>query len=419
MVLNPCTTTIIQRRILNMKANRVEQQVIKKTDKLWSIVDDYCFYSKNVYNFANYIIRQEFINNGNWIRAYDVQKLCQKEDCYKECGSQAAQKTIQTLDKNWKSFFKSIKDWKKNPSKYLGMPKFPKYLPKDGRFIFMLKNTQCTLKDGRFRISFKPFGGYEVNTHADGKLISCRFVPKGNEYVMEIVYEIDVPDIVEKFERIASIDLGIDNLMTLTTNCGVKPIVVNGRPLKSLNQYYNKRISEMRSDLKKKTNKDWSNEMQRFTTKRNNKVNDYIHKSTKMVIDFCKENDIDTLICGYNAGWKQESNMSKRANQNFVGIPYLNIVQRLEYKCETEGIIFRTTEESYTSGTSFIDGELPIKENYNKSRRVHRGLFVSEKGEYINADVNGSYQIMRKVFPNTFEENGIVGVGLHPVRINV
>ena len=116
----------------------------------------------------------------------------QSMNCYKECGSQAAQKTIQLVDKAWKSYFKAIKDWKKNPSKYLGIPQLPKYLPKDGRQVFMLKNIQCSLKYGQFRISFKPFGGYTVKTHAVGKLMQCRFVPKVNYYVMEIGYEIEV-----------------------------------------------------------------------------------------------------------------------------------------------------------------------------------------------------------------------------------
>lgn len=401
------------------KVNRVEQQIIKRNNPIYKIVDQYCFYSKNVYNQANYIIRQEFINNNNKLSAYDVQKLMQSMDCYKECGSQAAQKTIQLVDKMWKSYFKAIKDWKKNPSKYLGMPKLPKYLPKDGRQVFMLKNIQCSLNDGQFRIAFKPFGGYTVNTHAVGKLMQCRFVPKADYYVMEIVYEIEVPEtenIVS--ERIAAIDLGVDNLMTITTNCGVNPIIINGKPLKAINQYCNKKISEMRSALKLRNDSDWSNEMQRFTTKRNNQVDDYIQKSTKMVIDFCRGNDIDTLVCGYNSGWKQDINMGKRVNQKFVSIPYLSIVQRLEYKCENEGIKFIKTNESYTSGTSFLDGEEPIEKNYNKDRRIHRGLFQSEKGEYINADVNGSYQIMKKVFPKAFV-NGIVGAGSHPVVVNI
>ena len=235
---------------------------------------------------------------------------------------------------------------------------------------------------------------------------------------MEVVYEIEVPEVDADSRRIAAIDLGVDNLMTITTNCGIQPFVVNGRPLKSINQYYNKEIARIRSELKIRHNKYFSNEMARFTNKRNNKVDDYIQRATRLVVDFCKRNNIDTLVCGYNTGWKHGLDMNKNTNQKFFCIPYSSILWRLSYKCENEGIRFVQQEESYTSGTSFLDGETPSQENYNKSRRVHRGLFVTEKGEKINADVNGSYQILKKAFPNSFE-NGIVGVDLHPVVVNI
>lgn len=403
-----------------MKVNRIEQQIIKKNNPIWKIVDEYSYRAKNVYNYANYIVRQEFINNNKWIRAFDLQKICKSAECYKELGSGASQKLIQVLDQNWKSFFKSIKEWKKHPDKYLGMPKLPKYLKKDGRITFYLKNNQCSLKDGVFRISFKPFGGYSVNTHANGKLIQCRFVPRGDDYILEIVYEVDVPDIDSSVEskRIASVDLGVNNLMTITTNCNIEPFVINGKPLKSINQFYNKELARLQSDLKVKHNTDWSKALQKLTTKRNNKVNDYIHKSTTMVVNFCKGNNIDTLVCGLNKGWKQESDIGKKNNQNFVSIPHHSVIQKLEYKCENYGIKFFLTEEGYTSGTSFLDGEEPIKQNYDISRRNPRGLFRANNGGVINSDVNGSYQIMKKVFPDVFSD-GVEGVGLHPVRLNI
>ena len=364
------------------------------------------------------------IEDARWIQYNELFQLCKESDCYKCIGSNVGQATLRKLDKNWKSFFTAIKDYSKNPSKYLGRPKLPKYLPKeDGRFELGLDNIKFKIVDGYIYFSWTPLkimnNIFRTKIPDDSKLIQLRFVPRGNEYIMEVVYEIEVTEtenIVS--ERIAAIDLGVDNLMTITTNCGVSPIIINGKPLKSINQYYNKKISEMRSALKLRNDSDWSNEMQRFTTKRNNQVDDYIQKSTKMVIDFCRDNDIDTLVCGYNSGWKQDTNMGKRVNQKFVSIPYLSIVQRLEYKCENEGIKFIKTNESYTSGTSFLDSEEPIEKNYNKDRRIYRGLFQSEKGEYINADVNGSYQIMKKVFPKAFA-NGIVDAGSHPVVVNI
>ena len=397
-----------------MKVNRVEQQIIRKNNPIYNVVDQYCFYSKNVYNQANYIIRQEFINNNNKISAYDVQKLMQPMNCYKECGSQAAQKTIQLVDKMWKSYFKAIKDWKKNPSKYLGMPKLPKYLPKDGRQVFMLKNIQCSLNSGQFRIAFKPFGGYTVNTHAVGKLMQCRFVPKADYYVMEIVYEIEVPDVVEERIRICSIDLGTENLVTMVNNVGLQPIVIKGGAIKSANQFYNKRKAEIQSQLKKETGRDWSKNLQKLTDKRYEKIKYLMHCASKKVANYCVENKIDTLIIGLNKKWKQEN----ENKQNFTYIPFDMLISQIQSKCEEYGIEVVMTEETYTSGTSFLDKEQPIKENYNKERRVYRGLFIANNGKTINADVNGAYQIMKKVVPDVFNE-GIEGVGSHPVRLEI
>ena len=397
-----------------MKVNRVEQQIIRKNNPIYDVVDQYCFYSKNVYNQANYIIRQEFINNNNKFSAYDVQKLMQSMDCYKECGSQAAQKTIQLVDKMWKSYFKAIKDWKKNPSKYLGMPKLPKYLPKDGRQVFMLKNIQCSLNNGQFRIAFKPFGGYTVNTHAVGKLMQCRFVPKADYYVMEIVYEIEVPDVVEERIRICSIDLGTENLVTMVNNIGLQPVVIKGGAIKSVNQFYNKRKAEMQSQLKKETGRDWSKNLQKLTDKRYEKIKYLMHCASKKVVNYCVENKIDTLIIGLNKKWKQEN----ENKQNFTYIPFDMLISQIQSKCEEYGIEVVMTEEAYTSGTSFLDKEQPIKENYNKERRVYRGLFIANNGKTINADVNGAYQIMKKVIPDAFAK-GIEGVGLHPTVIQM
>lgn len=397
-----------------MKVNRVEQQIVRKNNPIYNVVDQYCFYSKNVYNQANYIIRQEFINNNNKLSAYDVQKLMQSMDCYKECGSQAAQKTIQLVDKMWKSYFKTIKDWKKNPSKYLGMPKLPKYLPKDGRQVFMLKNIQCSLNNGQFRIAFKPFGGYTVNTHVIGKLMQCRFVPKSDYYVMEIVYEIEVPDVEEERIRICSIDLGTENLITMVNNVGLQPVVIKGGVIKSINQFYNKRKAEMQSQLKKETGRDWSKNLQKLTDKRYEKIKYLMHCASKKVVDYCVENEIDTLIIGLNKKWKQEN----ENKQNFTYIPFDMLIKQIQSKCEEQGIEVVTTEEAYTSGTSFLDKESPVKENYNKERRVHRGLFIANNGKTINADVNGAYQIMKKVVPDVFDE-GIEGVGSHPVRLEI
>ena len=358
-------------------------------------------------------MRQEFVKNKRILSANDLQKLMQSMDCYKECGSQAAQKTIQMLNKAWKSFLVSIKDYYKNPTKYLGKPKIPKYLKKDGRQVFSLKNIQCSLNDGLFRISFKPFKEYTVRTHANGKLIQCRFVPKDLYYVMEIVYEIEVPEISEISDRVAAIDVGVDNFITMVNNIGENPIAVKGGIIKSINQFYNKQKANIQSELKKVNGKDWSNKLQKLTDKRYEKIKYQMHCISKYVIDWCVLYNVDTLIVGHNKKWKQEN----QGMQNFTCIPYEMFIQMLAYKCEDNGIKFLENEEAYTSGTSFLDSEDPIKENYNKERRVYRGLFIANDGRKINADVNGAYQIMKKVIPDAFS-NGIEGASSHPTIIN-
>ena len=394
------------------KVIRCEQQFIRKGHPLYEIVDTHCFYSKNVYNQANYLIRQSFTKENKMLKANEVQKLMQDMDCYKECGSQASQKTIQIVDKAWKSYFSAIKDWKKNPNKYLGMPKIPKYLNKNGRQVFTLKNIQCSLNDGIFRISYKPFNQYTVSTHAKGKLMQCRFVPKGSHYVMEIVYEMEVSECNEQSERIATIDIGVDNFITMVNNIGEQPIVVKGGIIKSINQYYNKQKAKLQSELKITNKKDWSKRLQKLTDKRYEMIKYQMHCISKYVVDWCVLYNIDALIVGHNDDWKQNN----KGMQNFTYIPYELFIQMLAYKCENNGIRFIEHEESYTSGTSFVDNEEPVKENYDKSRRIYRGLFIGNNGIQINADVNGAYQIMKKVIPNAFA-NGIEGAGLHPLTI--
>ncbi len=385
------------------------------------MVDQNCFYSKNLFNFANYTIRQEFINNGKWIRYNELDKLLHNSEPYVELMSQPAQCTLSMLDKMWKSFFKSIKDWKKNPTKYLGMPKLPKYLAKDGRYPWFIKNNSCRIEDGRLKFVVKRLSGITFPTKAKGRLIQVRFVPKGTAYIMEIITEVEVPEIPADREsrRICSIDLGVNNFVTMTNNIGQQPIIINGRGVKSINQFYNKKKAALQSDLKKRNGKNWSRRLDELTFKRNMRVKNFMHNASRSVVNWCIQNDIDTLIIGYNKEWKQECSMSKVTSQKFNYLPYESFLFQLEYKCQDAGIKLIKTEESYTSGTSFLDDEEPIENNYNKSRRIKRGLFKSNDGQFINSDVNGSLQIMKKVFPNAFDGYGIGVKGLSPVVISV
>ncbi len=412
---------------MKMIVQRVEKHILKKNNSYYQMLDDFCFKSKNLYNHANYIVRNEFVKNDKWIRYADLDKLLKANIEYPDYRqmptAQSAQQILKLLDKNWKSFFGSIKEWSKNKDKYLGRPKLPKYKPKNGRFMLILTNQNVKLKNG-ILVFPKPFNGFIIQPQFVNKenfvsFQQVRIIPGNKQFTIELVYNIEIQE--EKLDdngRYLSIDIGVDNLATITNNIGLQPVIINGKGLKSINKYYNKQISHYREIAKRMNNVDYTNRMDRLTVKRNNKINDYMHKASKFVIDYAVTNDIHTIIIGNNKNWKQNSSMSKNVNQSFVGIPHQRFIEMVSYKAEPYGINVIMNEESYSSGTSFLDGEEPTKENYDKSRRVHRGLFVSNQGIRINADVNGSLQIMKKVFPNAFV-NGIEDVVLYPIRVNV
>lgn len=407
-----------------MIVNRVEKHIIYPKNPYYKLLDEYCFKSKNLYNFVNYQIRQKFCKEGQYLSYNEMDKLLKQKgmdfDYRNMPTAQSSQQILRLLDKNWKSFFKAIKDWSKHKDKYTGKPKIPKYLPKNGRYELILTNCNCKLKDGVIHFP-KSFNGFTLNTKTNN-LQQVRILPRYNHIVIEVVYRVEVPEMKEDNGKYISIDIGLDNFATISNNVGKNPIILNGKGLKSINQYYNKQISHYREIVKRMNNLDYTNRMNKLTMKRNNKVNDFIHKVSKWVVDYALSIDVNTIIIGNNKDWKRESELSKRINQSFVGIPHQEFINKVIYKAENVGIKVILTEESYTSGTSFLDDELPIKENYNKSRRIYRGLFKSNNGTLINADLNGSLQIMKKVFPKVFPKafaEGIEDVGLHPVRVNV
>lgn len=226
-----------------------------------------------------------------------------------------------------------------------------------------------------------------------------RFVPDGTNIILEIVYEVEEPKVKSDNGRYAGIDIGINNLLTVATNDGKNPFIVNGRIPKSINQFYNKETSWRKSICQKENSTYSSKAVKKITAKRNRKIEDYMHKASRLVVEECVRRDINTIVVGKNNGWKQESKLSKKVNQHFVQMPFAKLIEMIKYKAEDMGITVVLTEESYTSGTSFLDNELPVKENYDKKRRIHRGLFRTRNGKIINADVNGAFQIMQKVFP--------------------
>lgn len=426
-----------------MIVTRAERHIIKRSHILYKTIDKLCFDCKNLYNYGNYIIRQEFFtkndnstNNDNdavqekprWIRYNELDKICQPSDAYKSMlYSSTAQQTLKMLDKTWKGYFAAIKDYKKNPSKYSGRPKMPGYLDKEkGRYVACFTNQTFNIKDGYIHFKGKKLiefnNTFATKIPADCKLMQLRFVPKVDYYVMEVVYEQEVSNIdAEQLPlRVISIDLGINNLATVVNNFNAPAFAINGRPLKSLNQYYNKKISDMRQHIKIQYDRDWSNKMQKLTSKRNRKVQDYMHKATAKLIKYCLDNNVDTVICGYHKGMKLDMlTKDKVDNQVFMTIPHRMIIEQLTYKLENHGIRFIQQDEQYSSGTSFLDNEVATENNYDISRRIHRGMFVSNDGVKINADVNSAYQIMKSALPECMKSFNMGCLSLHPIMVNV
>ena len=414
-----------------------ESKIIKNKN-VFKLIDKYSYQAKNLYNACNYIIKQasrisyklskeeileeweqDFIDNlNNAINRYNQSgkkekhlKPITKDNSYisdsyflswylkdskeyKSLYSVCSQQIIQLLCRNCKSYYKAIKDYGNNPSKYLGRPKPPKYLDKEkGRAWLILTNQNIKVKDGKVYLP-KVFEDIVIKTNKEN-IQQIRLKTENGKTKVQIIYKVADVELKENKGTYMSIDLGVNNLATLTFNTKATPLIINGKPLKSINQYYNKKLAILRSKDVSITYK--TKAMSRLIERRNNKVKDYMHKASRKIVELAENNGITTIIVGKNDGWKQESNMGKKTNQNFVGIPFEMLIQQIEYKANLKGITIVKQEESYTSGTSYVDGELPNKDNYDKSRRKHRGLFVSNNGIQINADVNGSYQIMRKV----------------------
>lgn len=406
---------------------QVEKHLIKKSHPYYNMFCDYTHLAKNLYNHANYLVRNEFTETGKWLRFQTLDKILREDldfpDYRNMPAAQSAQQVLHLLDHNWKSFFRSIKDWSKNKDKYSGQPKLPKYKPKDGKMVLPLTSQQVRQKGDLLHFP-QSFCGFTVKPRCvtlDNfeKINQVRVIPKGQSFCLEVVYSISVDSELRSDNgRYMSIDLGLDNLATVVTNTGLNPIIVNGKGLKSDNQYYNKKKAHYQSVAKQMNKQNYTNRLYRLTQKRNLKVEDYLHKASRYIVDFAIGNQINTIVIGNNKNWKQSSSLGKVTNQTFVSIPHQKLIDKICYKAELYGIQVILTEESYTSGTSFLDNELPEKAYYNKKQRVKRGLFVSNKGIKINADVNAAFQIMKKVFPNVFTD-GVEGVVLHPVRVGI
>ena len=353
--------------------------------------------SNNLYNQALYILRQTFINKEKIPSKFDLHKIllhkeykCEEYDNIHKIVSSNAQIICQLAAQNFKAFLMALKAFKKNKTNFTGAPKIPNYNKKDQEFMLIIGAQQCTIKDGMMRFPKK----LNLNKIYVGNLdiAHVRIFPGKKKYKVEVVYKIEaLPK--RKKGNIAGIDLGLDNLATVAINKrGIRPLLINGRPLKSMNLHFNNKRNKVQSELKKCNDKYMSHKLETLYRKRNNRFNTYMHKASKEIIDYCLEHNVSQIIIGHNKLQKQESKL-----KNFVAIPTFRLIELIKYKAEYQGIEVIETEESYTSITSYLDKEEPIKDNADRFRRIHRGLFVSSKGKRINADVNSAYQIMKKV----------------------
>lgn len=401
----------------------VEKHVITKTHSCYSLLQSFCHKAKNLYNHANYIVRNTFVTSNKWIRYAELDKLLRADEDYPDYKemptAQTAQQLLRLLDSNWKAFFSSIKDWKAHKDKYNGRPRLPKYLKKDRYQVLTLTNQNCKLKDGVLHFP-RVFEGFTIKPQFVNKanfvsFQQVRLIPHKDRIVVELIYNISVDESKGNNNRFIGIDIGVNNLATICNNVGLPAFAINGRPLKSINQHYNKLISRYQEICKRMNARDYSNRMNKLTEKRNARIDSYLHKASRMIVNYCEQNQINTIVIGKNPEWKQNSKLSKRINQSFVQIPFTRFINMIQYKAEELGIAVILTEESYTSGTSFIDNEDPIKENYNKARRIKRGLFISNEDIAINADLNGAYQILKKVIPIKWDS----GCALHPVVVSI
>jgi IS605 OrfB family transposase len=398
----------------------VERHVISKNHDCWSEIDQKAFLSKNLFNLANYHYRQYFFKHRQKLNFNQLYHTVSQTEDYKALPTKVSKQIIRRLDSAWRSYFAAIKEWFKQPEKFLGQPKIPKYKDKvKGRNILPYPAESISKKSLKLGICHLSMSGIKIPT-AQSKIIEARISPKTSCYVVEIVYE--KPEEVTNNKQVAGIDIGVNNLMAVTTNqTGVTPILIKGRPLKAINTYFNKQRAILQSQLKTSNNLHVSRRLKALTHKRNCRVENYLHTSSRRVIDWCVIHQIGILIIGHNEKWKQEINLGKKNNQQFVNIPHYRLIEMLTYKAQLKGIKVIITEEAYTSLASALEGDNLPKYGEEKpkfkGKRVSRGLYKTGNNQLLNADINGSLNIIRKVIPDVIDQ-GIKGLPFNPVVLD-
>lgn len=390
----------------------VERHIVKDSAELQSL----CEKTKALYNQVIYYLRQAYFGKIQRFSEFELTNLMTEfnDPVFRSLPCNINQQTIKFAFKTFKSFFNATKEWQKNPSKFLGKPRLPKYKKELAPAYFTYVNFR--LKNGYIHFVKDIISPIKTNIQ-DGKSIKqARVIPKSNHFIVEFVYEVKEAEKVEFNDKILGIDMGLNNLATCTSTTG-ESFIINGRPLKAINHFYNKRKAILQSLLPSKRYA--SKRIERLTFKRNQRIYDYIHKASRFIVDKAKAMNVSRIVIGKNEGWKQGINLGKKTNREFTAIPHSHLINKIEYKAQMAGIEVITTEESYTSKCSGYDLELIQKHEKYVGKRTKRGLFRTAMYRYINADANGSVNIIRKVFPDTVLRHieGIRSCVVQPCKI--
>ena len=390
----------------------VERHIVK--DKRF---EDVCHKSGLLYNYVLYQVRQG-IFSGKYLKEYDLSTKLGREDQsdFRNLPCGVSQQVVKQVFQNIKSWMKLKKDYEKNPSKYDSRPKLPKY--KKGKKQNMLVFTTCTCRIKNWYIHFAKDVVKPIKTKiGENKLCQVRIIPQATCYVVEVIYEKKEIDLQLNKSNILSIDLGLNNLCTCISNVGVKPFIVNGRVIKSFNQWYNKTKAKRMSYI---GDKGTSRYLRFLNNRRSFWIDDKIHKISRRIINFCINNNIGNIVIGLNKGWKQDIDLGKKNNQKFVEIPFSKLIDKISYKGRLIGINVQTTEESYTSKVDHLAFESLENHDVYLGKRKKRGLFQSSVNKLLNADVNGAIGIGRKVFGDSFVKEIIdSGLAFNPIKVNI
>lgn len=391
----------------------VERHIVKDNR-----FEDICFKSGLLYNYVLYNVRQGIFNE-EYLKEYEFStKLCKENQFdFRNLPTAISQQVVTQVFSNIKGWIKAKKEFEKNPSKFRSKPKLPKYKKGKKQNMVVFTTSACRVKkDGC--IHFIKNIVQPIKTKiGDNKLCQVRIIPQATCYVVEVIYEKKEQDLSLNKDNVLSIDLGLNNLCSCVNNVDKQTFIVNGRVMKSFNQWYNKRKAKLMSFA---GDKGTSKRLRQLNNYRNFWIEDHIHKISRYIVNYCVDNNIGSLVVGLNKGWKQEINLGKKTNQKFVEIPFSRLIDKISYKCKLVGISFYLSEESYTSKVDHLAFEGLEKHDVYLGKRKQRGLFQSSVNKLINADINGAIGIGRKVFGDSYV-NRIIDSGLafNPIRVNI